>query len=210
MKKLIADYNKKKNEIKHRLKEFKDVYKKKDIDIFAELCFCILTPQSKAIYCDKAIRELKKESLLIKGSRKRIGNKLRGLARFHNNKASYIVDARKKFKNNNKINIKRKLEEKDIFATREWLVKNIKGLGYKEASHFLRNIGMGHDVAILDVHILRNLKKLGIVKKLPLSISKNNYIDIENRMRNLSRKISIPLGELDLLFWSAETGFVFK
>ncbi|GAJ17855.1 unnamed protein product, partial [marine sediment metagenome] len=29
----------------------------------------------------------------------------------------------------------------DEIKLREWVVKNFKGLGYKEASHFLRNIG---------------------------------------------------------------------
>ncbi|MEW6070644.1 MAG: hypothetical protein AB1485_08505, partial [Candidatus Thermoplasmatota archaeon] len=49
MKKLKASYNKKKREIEARLKEFKSVYKKgSEEDLFAELCFCILTPQSRA------------------------------------------------------------------------------------------------------------------------------------------------------------------
>jgi len=43
----------------------------------------------------------------------------------------------------------------------EWLVKNLTGLGYKEAGHFLRNIGSGK-IAILDRHILRNLHALAL------------------------------------------------
>jgi len=206
--KLISDYNKKKRKIKKRLKEFKKIENKKDI--FSELCFCILTPQSKAVYCDKAISNLKKSELLFKGNKEAISKKLKGFARFHNKKGEYLVGARTLFTNRNDLDIKCKLDPNDTLKTREWLVKNVKGLGYKEASHFLRNIGLGENMAILDVHILRNLKRLGVIEEIPSSITKKKYIDIENRMRRFSHKLNVPLEELDLLFWSNETGFVFK
>lgn len=210
MKTLISEYKRKKHKIKSRLKEFKNAGKYKDKEIFAELCFCLLTPQSKAVYCDKAIKELKKSNLLFAGNKRDIAKALRGLARFHNKKGSYLVTARKTFTNEQKLDIKNRLSSRDAFETREWLVKNIKGLGYKEASHFLRNIGLGKDIAILDVHILINLKRLRVLKKIPTSITGKNYISIENKMREFSKRVDIPLEELDLLFWSNETGFVFK
>ena len=208
MQKLIVQYKKKRKKIKARLKEFETP--KTNKDIFAELCFCILTPQSKAVYCDKAIQDLKKTGLLFFGSESRIRNKIRGLARFHNRKASYIINARKKFTDGKKLNLKSKFSSSNTIAAREWIVKNIKGIGMKEASHFLRNVGFGKDIAILDVHILRNLKRLGVVKKIPPAISKKTYLEMENRMRGFSRRTNIPLEELDLLFWSRETGFIFK
>jgi len=207
-KKLISEYNKKKDKIKNRLKEFKRI--KDNRNVFSELCFCILTPQSKAVYCDKAICFLKKSNLLFKGNKQAIAKKLKGFARFHNKKGEYLVGARTLFTNGKDLNIKYKLDPLDTLKTRQWLVKNVKGLGYKEASHFLRNIGLGENMAILDVHILRSLKKLGVIEEIPGSITKKKYIDIENRMRGFSDKLNIPLGELDLLFWSNETGFVFK
>ena len=36
------------------------------------------------------------------------------------------------------------------------------------------------------------------------------YLEIEDRMREFSRKVGIPIEELDLLFWSKQTGYVFK
>jgi N-glycosylase/DNA lyase len=95
-------------------------------------------------------------------------------------------------------------------AARDWLVENIKGIGYKEASHFLRNIGFGENLAILDVHILRNLKKVGVIKELPKSITKKRYLNIENKFKKFSDRIKIPMAHLDLLFWSLETGKIFK
>ena len=108
------------------------------------------------------------------------------------------------------VNIKSRLNPNNIFETREWFVKNVKGLGYKEASHFLRNIGLGKNFAILDVHILKNLKRYKVIKKIPPSISKKTYIKIEESVREFSGRINIPLEELDLLFWSHETGVIFK
>jgi len=54
------------------------------------------------------------------------------------------------------------------------------------------------------------MEKHGAIKELPRSISRKTYLEIEGRMREFSRKTKIPIEELDLLFWSAETGFVFK
>jgi len=206
---LLSSYRKKRYQIKKKLKEFGDLYKSNDECIFKELCFCILTPQSKAIYCDEAVKELVRSGLLLKGEKSDIKANLRRV-RFPNNKASYLIAARKAFKNSGRFDIKSKIDEGNIFKTREWFVKNIKGLGYKEASHFLRNIGFGNDIAILDIHILRSLKRYGIIKKIPSLINRKIYLNVENKMRGFSLKIGIPLQELDLLFWSEQTGFIFK
>src|SRR5260370_42324176 len=93
---------------------------------------------------------------------------------------------------------------------REWLIENGKGLGYKGASYFLRNIGLGEGFAILDRHILRNLNRLGVITEIPISITKKRYLEIEEKLRRFATEIGIPLADLDLLFWSRETGWIFK
>lgn len=202
-KNLIEEYKKKKKDIKKRLQEFKEAGNRKKEDIFPELCFCLLTPQSNARYCDKAIQELKKKGLIFKGTASAIQAILKGRARFHNKKASYIVGARSCFDHNI-------LKFGNALEIRRLLVKNIKGLGYKEASHFLRNIGMGRDIAILDRHILKNLKRYGAIDRIPSSLTLAVYLDIEAKARKFARSVNIPLEELDLLFWSSETGEIFK
>ncbi len=209
MKSLLEYYRKNKKLIKNRLKDFEDSYKKDDKHVFSELCFCILTPQAEAVECDKAIKELKANGLLFNGRPKAISPYIKA-ARFLNKKAEFIVNARELFKKNGCFSIKDCIDQKDIFKTREWLVGNVKGIGYKEASHFLRNIGFGKDIAILDVHILKNLKNHGVIKKIPKSLTKREYLNIENKLREFCKKINIPMDELDLLFWSKETGFIFK
>ncbi len=98
----------------------------------------------------------------------------------------------------------------DAKRAREWLVENVKGYGYKEASHFLRNIGLGADLAILDRHILKNLKSAGVIRQIPKSLNRKNYLDVEERMRKFARKVRIPLDHLDLVLWYKEAGEVFK
>lgn len=204
-------YSAKKNEIISRLNDFKEVWKKgNDEDIFTELIFCILTPQSKAESCSRAVKKIICNKLFLKGNSNQITNELSGV-RFKNRKAKYIVEARNLLTTNGKISIKSKIEQlRNARKARDWLVQNIKGLGYKEASHFLRNIGHGEDLAILDRHILKNLKSLRAIEKVPNSLQKKRYFEIENWMIEFSNRIEIPIAHLDLLFWSKETGKIFK
>ena len=208
---LISAYRKIKPEIKKRLSEFKALRKASDEKIFSEMCYCILTANANALRCDEAIGELEARGLLSKGEARHIRPLIKGRARFHNKKADYIVGARELFSANGSMNIKCRLDPKDVVNVREWLVEHIKGFGYKEASHFLRNIGLGKDIAILDRHILKNLKKYGVINKIPASLgSRRVYLAIEDKMRIFSKKIGIPLEDMDLLFWSLQTGFIFK
>jgi N-glycosylase/DNA lyase len=209
MKSLLEHYKKNRVSIKNRLRDFEDSYKKDDKHVFSELCFCLLTPQAEAVECDKAIKKLKKTGLLFDGQPKAISPYLKA-ARFLNKKAEFIVNARRLFKKNGCFRIKDRIDEKDVLKTREWLVENIKGIGYKEASHFLRNIGFGKNLAILDVHILKNLKSYGVIKEIPKSLTKKEYLRIESKLSDFCGKIKIPMDEMDLLFWSRETGFIFK
>lgn len=113
--------------------------------------------------------------------------------RYPNARARYIVEARKC---------------KNIVEEREWLVGNIKGLGYKEASHFLRNIGY-KDFAILDFHIIDILTRYNLIEK-PKTLTKRKYMGIENLLRKVAGRLNLNLAELDLYLWHAETGKVLK
>ncbi|MEK6646600.1 MAG: N-glycosylase/DNA lyase [Candidatus Firestonebacteria bacterium] len=204
-------YFKKREEINSRLEEFKCVWNKgSEKDIFAELLFCILTPQSKAKVCWQAIIKIVKDNLLITGKYNQILKNLVGV-RFKYKKASYIIEARKLFVDRDKMDIKSKIKKiNNVFDKREWLVKSVKGIGFKEASHFLRNIGFGENIAILDRHILKNLVLLKVIKGIPENLTKQKYYEIEEKMKKFSSKIKIPISHLDLLFWSKETGEIFK
>lgn len=196
-------YSSVKNLIKNRIKEFKE---KKDIEKIFELIFCILTPQSKAKNCWESVCNLSRYGIM-NVEKEIIKKNLKGV-RFHNNKTEYIIEALKFIKENPEFfdNLI-KMEEKE---RREFIVKKFKGIGYKEASHFLRNIGLGANLAILDRHILKNLKKLNVLDEIPKSLTRKKYIEIEEKMKYFSDYFQIPMEELDLLLWYKETGEVFK
>ena len=196
---LSEEYEKKRENIKKRLNEFSKV---KEKDYFYELCFCLLTPGNKARQAEKVVNFLKKndfehKNVDFKEEIKKV--------RFHNNKRVRLLEMKKDY---SEIFSKIK-EETDNFKLREYLVENVKGLGYKESSHFLRNIGR-KNLAILDRHILKNLVKYKKLNEIPNSLSKNKYLEIENKFKELAKKCNISVEELDLLFWSLETGEVFK
>ncbi len=203
-------YQKQKQPIHNRLKEFKKILQLDDHDVFAELCFCLLTPQSSAKTCWGAVTRLKERSLLLEGEPEELEPLLRDV-RFNESKAKYIVEARNQFSKNGGLRVKPHLNSfLNPFELREWLAENVKGLGYKESSHFLRNIGLGEEFAILDRHILRNLKDLGVLPEIPVTLTKKRYLEIEEKVRRFSREIGIPMADLDLLLWSKETGWIFK
>ena len=209
--KLKQSYFDIRDEIKRRLDGFKKLWQTGgDDEIFAELVFCMLTPQSKAKVCWRAVENLIRKGLLIEGSENEIAYELVGV-RFNRKKAEYIVEARKQFMVDGKVSIKARIAQFDNpFDAREWLVHNIRGIGYKEASHFLRNIGRGEELAILDRHILRSLKALDVIDEIPRTLSRSKYLEIEAKMRGFAEKIDIPMGELDLLLWYMGTGEIFK
>jgi N-glycosylase/DNA lyase len=207
---LTKSYKAKKNEIKKRLEEFREMLNQPDEKIFAELAFCICTPQSKAIAAWDAVTVLLKNGYLLSGSEKLIRPFLNAV-RFADNKTKYIVEARDIFTKDGRLQIKEKIKSfDDVSGLREWLAENVKGLGMKESSHFLRNIGLGFDLAILDVHILNGLKEYAVIEEIPKTLTKKNYLEMEKKVREFSKLVGIPMDELDLLFWSEETGIIFK
>jgi len=210
MKELLYSYNKIKPNIKNRIREYKSVWENaNEKKLFQELAFCLLTPQSKAVNAWATIIKLTENNKLFNGHAKEMSEDM-NLIRFKNNKARYIENSREIFFTNS-IGIRKTLAElKLVSEKRNWLYKNIKGYGLKESSHFLRNIGFVEDITILDRHILKNLKKYNVITEIPKSLSEKKYYEIEDKMKEFSEKISIPLEHLDLVFWHNETGKIFK
>jgi len=206
---LLKLYKEIKPEIEKRLEHFSSGFKKMSADeLFSELCFCTLTPQSKAKSCWKAIESLRSSGMLYNADKEVLSQNINGV-RFHNNKSGYIEANRNLFYS---MDFKKYILQntKDITKLRKWLVSNIKGYSFKEASHFLRNIGFGSEIAILDRHILKNMVKYGIISEIPKSINEKTYLELENELLEFSRKTEIPPDHLDILFWYKQTGEIFK
>ncbi len=217
MNKVISEikeiYNKHKIEINKRLNNFKHILKSKDErKALHELIFCIFTPQSKAVNCWNCVEKIIEKKLLLTNKPSELLKlKEMNYVRFKNKKARFAIEAKNKFIKNKKIKLLEfLLQFKNVFEMRKYLVNNIKGYGYKEASHFLRNVGFVDEVAILDRHILKNLKLMGVIKKIPDSLTPELYCLIEKKMKAFSKRIKIPIAALDMVLWYKETGIFFK
>jgi len=207
MQDLIKKINELKNtdiskKIDKRIREFKNVDRNSDDELFKEMCFCLLTANFNA---ERSIEiQNRIGQCFHTSSQGEISKKLAEYGhRFPNKRAEYIHKS-KKCKNK----LKKVISFHDKQTIREWLVKNIKGLGYKEVSHFLRNIGFD-DYAIIDFHIIDILVRHDIIKK-PKTITKKRYLEIENELRKIAKKTNLTLSELDLYLWYMETGKILK
>jgi len=170
---------------------------KDDECLFGELCFCLLTPQSRARICRGAINKLKTDKKLFTANLEELKNYLKGV-RFPNVKAGRIVEAREKLPELKK-NLNLSSEE-----LREWLMNNIKGLGLKESSHFMRNIGF-KGLPIIDAHIQNFLRKIGFYTKIG-SLTRKQYLELENKFLELAKELDIPVEELDIAIWLYQSG----
>lgn len=208
---LRAELGAKRDAIATRLAEFRAVGRGSDRALFQELCFAILAIQSSARSSDAAVRFLARDGLLWSGKEDALARALRHRTRFHNHKAAYIVRARERFFSPGAAGLKAELGRfSDPKDARAWLVAEVDGLGLKEASHFLRNLGRGEGLAILDRHILRNLLRHRVIGRMPKSLTPKRYLAIEQRMEAFSEAIGVSLGVLDLVWWSRATGEIFK
>lgn len=90
----------------------------------------------------------------------------------------------------------------DPKRVRKQLVKDISGLGPKQASMFLRNIGRCYDLAILDTHVLRfmDVKNLLFLKKTKINTVKA-YERTERIVVNYANELGYPAGYMDWAIW---------
>jgi len=195
---LLDEYNKRKEKIDKFLESSREKINDKD-DVFFELIFCICVPQSKAPVVRSSLKILQEKDILKKGSKDQLQRFLKGV-RFVDKKLDYLLLAREKFDEAwDKIT---ELKENPM-KLREWLFRNIKGLGMKESSHFLRNIGLGDNLAILDVHILKWLESRG--KKIK-TLTPKIYLELESDFINFSNELGLKSAELDITLWQLGSG----
>jgi N-glycosylase/DNA lyase len=213
VKKVVATHRARRQEIQKRLAEFQEVWDHgSDARLWEELAFCIFTAGASARMGLNSVEAVR--SLLLDGDSEEMTQVLReaGAHRFPVARPRYIVSTRNYFRSNFDMALRRRLRGfADPDERRDWLAqeKQIKGLGYKEASHFLRNIGVkGH--AILDKHVVRCLTELNVIDADKPPANRATYLKIEQEFRKFARKIKIDFDELDLVLWSMKTGEILK
>ena len=205
---LRSSYLKRKDLINARLREFKEVFEKGDDNrIFEELAFCMLTSAVGPKMGQKSIDAIR--DVLIEGSEEDIYEKLLNVHKYPE-KASFVVQARDYLKREFDfklkdliLSIEDTLERRDFFA----LNKNIKGIGFVQSSHFLRNIGFT-GYAILDKNIVLSLYQFGEIDSPKPPTTRKKYLEIEGKLKEFAREVGIEVDELDLLLWSEKTGHI--
>ncbi|MEW6731887.1 MAG: N-glycosylase/DNA lyase [Acidobacteriota bacterium] len=208
---LKAIYPHKRDAIRARLAEFQEVFHHgDDARIFEELVFCIFTAGASARMGLKCIERVR--PLLLTGDEEEIFRAIEGAHLYPHDRARYIVSTRNYLQRTIGLRLREQLtrlsqhqERRDYWAAN----REIKGIGYKEASHFLRNIGYcGY--AILDKHILRSLHELRVIESPKPPTNKKKYLEIESLLQAFANEIEIDFDELDLLLWSNKTGEILK
>lgn len=209
--KIKAAYAGRRIEIKRRIAEFEDVWANAaDERLWEEMVFCFFTGGCSAKMGLRSVEAVR--PILLTGTHEELMNALVGRHRYPRARAGYIVASRDFLQEHCGLRLREKLNSfADPLERRDWLVKEkrIKGLGYKEASHFLRNIGL-KGYAILDKHILRSLAELKIIDDAKPPNTRAKYLTIEGKLKNLAKIVKVDFDELDLVLWSMKTGEILK
>lgn len=191
--------------VQERTDEFKVVGTRGNRRRFSELSFCILTANFSAQGGIDIQGELGAKGF-IELSPPDLEERLKELGhRFYRTRAGYIVEARR-YSDCLKDVVS---DFSDQRKAREWLVDNVKGIGYKEGSHFLRNVGY-EDLMILDRHILRIIEEEGVIDQVPNTLTRKRYLEIEGEVEELASRVDLSLGVLDLYLWYMCTGEILK
>ena len=204
-------YSARGEEIRARLAEFDAIWQHgTDEKLWEEMVFCFFTGGCSARMGLRSVDAVK--PLLLTGTHDELMNALVGRHRYPRARAGYIVASRDFLQEHCNLRLRQKLNSfTDDLERRDWLVKEkrIKGLGYKEASHFLRNIGL-KGYAILDKHILRSLAELNFIEDPTPPNTRTKYLAIENKLKEFAKTVDINFDEMDLVLWSLKTGEILK
>lgn len=210
---MCAVHKARRKEIRARLAEFDEIWRTgSDTRLWEELVFCIFTAGASARMGLRSIEAIR--PLLVEGGPGEMTRALKaaGAHRFPVARPGYVVVTRNHLRAACGMRLRELLLSfADPLERRNWLAeeRGIKGLGYKEASHFLRNVGL-KGYGILDKHVLRCLADLCVVDSPRPPSTRQRYLEIEERLRRFARDVRIDFDELDLVLWSMKTGEVLK
>jgi len=209
--KIRAAHRARRREIQSRLAEFEEVGRSAaDERLWEEMVFCIFTAGASArmgLGSIEAVRDL-----LARGTQNELAAALRRKHRYPNSRSGYVVVTREFLEGDCGMRLRERLEGfRDPLERRDWLARErrIKGLGYKESSHFLRNVGY-RGYAILDKHILRCLAEVGVIASPQPPSTRARYLAAEESLRGFAREMDVDFDELDLVLWSMKTGEILK
>ena len=119
--------------------------------------------------------------------------------RFPNQKARYLANALRMFSNQEIPN--------DDIGLRDWLLQ-LPGVGYKTAAWIVRNCLGSDNVAIIDIHLQRAGRYMGLFDARELSAT--TYAYFEDRFLAFARALQVRASALDLFIWQVMREFAPK
>lgn len=179
-------------------------------DTFYEGCYCLCAAQNPAVMTARAVELMRSWAIYVRLGfsperdepvRCDIAAGIRSLVRFHNVKSHRIVAFRGQVK---AIHAALRSGE-EVHSLRDRLMTDVKGFSFKEAGHFLRNVGF-RGLAIPDVHVLRRLKSLGLISWKGKSVDIQVCREVEAAMQRYANAIGTDIDSLDVLWWSRGSG----
>ena len=172
-------------------------------EIFAKACYCLLTPATKAHSANIKCAQLLEHTFIFRASQEEIAGLLRQAPeyiRFHNQKAERLVRWRENAKPIIEAILNNDFEsEKHL---RAFVVEKIYGMNLKEASHFLRNIGRGNSLAILDRHIIFFMKEEKMIPENQ-ELTSARYGDWEKIFETWAQSQGMEVAQADYAVWAA-------
>lgn len=89
----------------------------------------------------------------------------------------------------------------EIESARGWFIAHASGLGPKQASMFLRNVGASYDLAVLDRHVINYMMIVGLTAD-PTPVRRlADYRRDEIILRDHAAGVGLPVGFLDWAVW---------
>lgn len=89
----------------------------------------------------------------------------------------------------------------DVETARGWFVTNAKGFGPKQASMFLRNVGVSYDLAVLDRHLINYMMVMGLTADPKPARRMADYRRYEIILKDHAAGFGLPVGLLDWAVW---------
>lgn len=200
---ILTHYHDVKDDAQKRLNQFQAIPETNEA-LFKELTFCVFAANSSADMAAKAVDLL--EPILHTGDADTYKEQVTGNVRFYNVRSEYTAYNYDQLQQlNNDLSTHIQQDEQP----RQFIQNTFKGIGMKEASHFLRNTGHS-GYCILDKHIRTTCHQLNILDNPDYPKNTDDYLDKEQKIRTFCDNHDLDVDIFDLALWSYQTGHIAK
>ncbi len=191
-------------------------------DLWREFCLCVLSSRTRFELASEAVDRLERSGVLARMRAKptnvhhaeveavlrpRKDGKVgaRGIPFWRSRSAQLLGSAAALYAGRRKGLKSILLRIGDPERVRSEFVSTLPGMGMKQASHFLQNIGFSRDLAIIDTHLLSFIiEDLMLIRFESHGVSERMYMDLERRVQRMAAANGFSLRQLDRAIWRSK------